>query len=102
DQDVLLAPRKARWLEADTSQEQVPPLIKSKDGAAGDECLQCVAGRHLDRSDRLDAKRLSARFSSECRDVLESDLGVETTGQHPVVLVHERVSDVNVAELKAW
>ena len=34
-------------------------------------------------------------------DVLEGDLGVEAAGEHPVVLVHELVGDVDVAELEA-
>ena len=29
------------------------------------------------------------------------DLGVEAAGEHPVVLVHELVGDVDVAELEA-
>ena len=34
-------------------------------------------------------------------DVLERDLGVEAAGEHPVVLVHELVGDVDVVELEA-
>ena len=66
-----------------------------------DERVERVAGRHLDRPHRLDAERLPARLRAERGDVLEGDLGVEAAGEHPVVLVHELVGDVDVVELEA-
>ena len=41
------------------------------------------------------------RLAGQRGDVLEGDLGVEAAGEHPVVLIHEFVGDVDVVELKA-
>ena len=88
-------------LEADAAQQQVAPLLEREVRSAGDERVEGVARRHLDRPHRLDPERLPARLLAERGDVLEGDLGVEAAGEHPVVLVDQLVGDVDVAELEA-
>ena len=101
EQDVLLSPREPRGLEADAAQQQVAPLVEREMRTALHERVERIAGRHLDRPHRLDAERLAARLAGQRGDVLERDLGVEAAGEHPVVLVHELVGDVDVVELEA-
>jgi hypothetical protein len=89
EQHVLLTARESVRLEADAAQQQLAPLVEREAAAALDEGRQRVTGGHLDGPDRLHPERLTALLICQRGDVLERDLGVETTGEHPLVLIHE-------------
>ena len=101
EQDVLLPPREPRGLEPHAAEQEITPLVQREVRTALDESVERIAGRHLDRPHGFDAERLPARLAGQRGDVLEGDLGVEAAGEHPVVLVHELIGDVDVVELEA-
>ena len=88
-------------LEPHAAEQEITPLVEREVRTALHEGVERVAGRHLDRPHRFDTERLPARLAGQRGDVLEGDLGVEAAGEHPVVLVHELVGDVDVVELEA-
>ena len=100
-QDVLLALGEGCGFEADAAQQERSPLLQGELRTTADVGLERVTGRHLDGPDGFDTERRSTLFTCERCDVLESHLGVEAPGQHPVVLVDELGGDVDVLELKA-
>src|SRR5262249_6130458 len=97
--DALRPLGEGRCFETDRAHQEIDPFGSAEFLAGLGEGLQDVSFRHLDRSQALYLERAPTFFLGDYAIVCESDLGVETIGQHSFVFTHMLIVDADVPEI---
>src|SRR5438128_10185972 len=100
-EDVLRTLREEFRLEAHAAQQELLPLLGSEPTTSGRKCVERASGRQLNRPDALDREWSAVRLNCDRRVVLELDLPVEATGEHPLVPPNVVARDPRVLNLEA-